>query len=206
MGRNLDMVELILVRHGETDSNSKGAYCGWTDVGLNEQGEKQAKNARDKLKDEKIDGVFSSPLKRAFRTAEIINENFGLEIKRVDALKERNFGVWEDLKYKEICEKHPEEVKLWEADWVNYCIKGGESAVQAFNRVNGFVGTLIESNKGAKLTKLLIVTHLGCIRSIVANLLGMGNEGCWRFKVDNAGITRLVVNDEGYAYLTMLNG
>lgn len=197
------MIELILVRHGETDSNKKGTYCGWTDVELNEEGIKQACSARDKLKGIKVDAIFSSPLKRAFRTAEIINENFNLGIDCVEALKERNFGVWEDLSYRDICDRFPEQIKLWEADWANYCIEGGESVIQAYDRVITFVDGLIKNNKYGVF---LLVTHLGCIRNILSHLLGMGTEGSWRFRVGNGSITRIEINDEGYAYLTLLNG
>lgn len=197
------MIQLIFVRHGETDSNKRGTYCGWTDLELNEEGIKQTCNARDKLKGVRIDAFFSSPLKRALRTAEIINENFGLRIECFDALKERNFGIWEDLSYKEVCQNFPELAKRWEADWVNYCIEGGESALQFYSRVTEFVNDLIKKSKDGVF---LLVTHLGCIRNILSYLLGMGIEGNWRFRVNCGSITKVEINDEGYAYLTLLNG
>jgi alpha-ribazole phosphatase len=196
------MTELVIVRHGRTQSNKRFTYCGWTDIELDEEGISQAKRARDRLKGLKVDGIFSSPLKRALKTAEIINENFDMPITCSGSLKERNFGAWEDLQYKEICEKFPEQVKLLEKDWMNYCTQGGESAMHFYSRVTGFISDLINSKQGT----FLIITHLGCIRNIVSHLLGMGIEGSWRFRVDNCGITRIQVNDEGYAYLTQLNG
>lgn len=197
------MIELILVRHGETDSNKRGTYLGWTDIELNEKGLEQANIAKEKLKGTKIDAIFSSPLKRARNTAEIINENFGLAIISCDSLKERNFGAWDDLTHKEITEKFPEDYALYAKDWINYCVKDGESSAQAFERITGFIDHLLaEKSQGV----FLIVTHLGCIRKILAHLLGMSIEGSWHFRVDNASITRLEINDEKYAYLTLLNG
>lgn len=197
------MLELILVRHGETDSNVKGTYLGWTDMELNEKGIKQAKMAKEKLKDTKIDAVFCSPLKRAKRTADIINENFGLDIIPCEGLKERNFGTWDDLTFKEISQKYPEECELYLKDWINYCIKDGESAMQAYQRIVRFIKDLIDRYNN---DVILIVTHLGCIRNILTYTLGMGIEGSWHFRVDNAGITRIQINDEKYAYLSQLNG
>ncbi len=197
------MAELILVRHGETDSNRKGAYLGWTDVELNETGIKQAYCVKEKLKGESIDAIYSSPLKRALKTAEIINENFKLEINIVDELKEHNFGGWENLTISEIKERFSEEYEMLTKDWINHPIAGGESAIQVYHRVKGFIDNLLSSNNSGKY---LIVTHLGCIRYIIVHLLGMGIEGIWRFNVGNCGITRIKINREGYAYLTLLNG
>ena len=121
---------------------------------------------------------------------------------RSDSLKERNFGVWEDLTYEEICGRYPVEKQKWESDWINYCINDGESAAQVFERVNFFIQSLINGNKSGRI---LLVTHLGCIQSALAHLLGLPAEGFWRFRVDNCGIARMLVNDEGYAYLTGLN-
>lgn len=196
------MLELILIRHGETNSNKKGTYLGWTDVELNEEGIKQAYIAKVKLSGQKFDAIYSSPLMRARKTAEIINENFGLDIIYADDLKERNFGIWDDLTYKEITEKYPSEYDVWKNDSVNYCMDGGESSIQAYYRIVKYIEDIVNRNlKGT----FIIVTHLGCIRKIISYLLGMKMEDSWRFRVDNCTITRIVVNDEKYAYMTQLN-
>lgn len=197
------MLELILVRHGETDSNKKGTYLGWTDIELNEEGLRQAYKTKEKLRNEKIEAIYSSPLSRTRKTAEIINENYNLNIKLIDNLKERCFGLWEDLTHGEILEKYPAEYHLWTKDHVNYCMEGGESTIEVYNRVTGFINELINNNNSGSY---LIVTHLGCIRKIVSYLMGMNIEGSWRFRVDNCSITRIIINDEKYAYLTLLNG
>jgi len=114
------MLELILVRHGETDSNKRGTYLGWTDVELNSNGIRQACAIRDRLKPVKVDAIYSSPFKRTVKTAEIINENYGLEIIISDNLKERNFGIWDDLTFEEISSKYPAECRKWFEDWINF--------------------------------------------------------------------------------------
>ena len=195
------MLEIILVRHGETDSNIRGTYCGWTDAQLNEKGRAQAERAAEMLKAEKLDAIYSSPLKRAFGTASIINQVHDIQIMTDEKLKEQNFGEWEDLTYCEITEKYPEECLNWKKDWMNYCIKGGESPALVYQRVSGFVDTIAQVHKKGTV---LIVTHLGCIRIILAHLLGMNMEGFWRFKADNGSVSRLAI-DDGYAYLKSLN-
>ncbi len=196
------MLELILVRHGETDSNKKGTYLGWTDVELNEQGLRQARGARDRLEGTRVDEIYCSPLKRAVKTAEIINENLNVRLRLSDALKERNFGIWDDLTYNEIIKGFPEQHALWVSDHINYCVEGGESTIQAYGRITEFIDRLICNRQGT----FMIVTHMGCVRKIISYLLGMKIEDSWRFSVDNCGISKIIINDEKYAYLTVLNG
>lgn len=196
------MLELVLVRHGETDSNVKGTYLGWTDVELNEKGIKQAELAAEKLKGVKFDYIITSPLKRAVKTAEIINKNHSREIKYEESLKERNFGLWDDLTYQEITERFPAEAALWAKDWINYPIPGGESSIDAYRREVQFIDQLVKDKTEGVI---LIVTHLGCIRKMVAHLLNMGLEGSWRFRVDNCSVSRIVITEK-YPVLTLLNG
>ncbi len=195
------MIRLILVRHGETDDNIRLAYLGWTDALLNQNGIKQSIIARDKLKFEKVDKVYSSPLKRCYETSEIINENFGLNIITTDNLKERNFGEWDNLTYFEIKTKFPNEHDLWIEDWINYKINKGESAAEAFERTKTFIDNLLKENENGCF---LVTTHLGCIRNIISYLLGMGIEGSWRFRIDNAGISYIEIN-EGFAVISKMN-
>lgn len=92
---------LYIVRHGETDWNIKGLMQGQTDVTLNQAGIKQAKELAKRLKNIHFNAVFSSDLLRARRTAEIISLERKLAIKTTQILRERSFGKFEGLSYKE---------------------------------------------------------------------------------------------------------
>ncbi|MFL0194668.1 alpha-ribazole phosphatase [Clostridium sp. WILCCON 0269] len=192
------MLELVMVRHGETDSNKNGKYLGWTDVELNKYGISQAEKARDRLKHISFDVVISSPLKRARETAEIISEDVIYD----SELKETNFGLWDNLSFQEIKEKYPQDYKLWMKDWGGFIFPSGESVMDMHKRAVNFVDKIInEKQEGT----VLIVTHAGLIRSIIAYLLGMGIAGAWHFCIDNCSITRIQITD-GYSVLTELNG
>lgn len=196
------MLELILVRHGVTDSNIKGTYCGWTDTPLNDKGIAQAVEAARKLKDVRFDAVYCSPLARAVRTAEIIASGGICGIELAEPLKEHNFGVWEDMTRAEILEKYPEEAAAWEKDWMNYEIEGGESAVQGYRRIARFVDGLAARHDSGTI---LLVSHLGSIRYILVHLLGLPMDYIWRFSADNGSISRVVIQDGNYAWLKSLN-
>lgn len=86
---------IYYVRHGQTDWNLHNKMQGKTDIALNENGRQQAKITKEKLKDVPITRIYCSPLARAKETAQIINENWGLDILEEERIKERDFGVYE---------------------------------------------------------------------------------------------------------------
>lgn len=81
------------LRHGETDWNRQGRMQGSADIPLNDTGISQAERARDLLRDCGIDRIVCSPLQRARRTAEIVNQDLQLPITFIDDLREAGFGV-----------------------------------------------------------------------------------------------------------------
>lgn len=84
-----------MIRHGETDWNVVKKVQGKTDIELNETGLNQAKIVSEKLKDEQIDIIICSPLKRARKTAQIINEALHCPIIYEEGISERSFGEFE---------------------------------------------------------------------------------------------------------------
>jgi broad specificity phosphatase PhoE len=88
----IPLKSFYFIRHGETDWNKSGTIMGSKDIELNSRGISQAESARDFLKDEPIEQIYSSSLKRAHHTADIINENLNVPIAYTDLLQERHFG------------------------------------------------------------------------------------------------------------------
>ena len=88
-------MKFYIIRHGQTNWNKEGRIQGKTDIELNEEGIKQAEEAKRILKDYPIDMIVSSTLKRARKTAEIINEAKNVPIMFDKALEERGFGDFE---------------------------------------------------------------------------------------------------------------
>ena len=121
------MTLLYLMRHGETELNTKGVYYGWTDCGLSEKGVKQAQKVALMLKDIKFDTVISSPLKRAKDTAAIVSKFPPEEIVLDGRLKELNFGSWEGRHYQSIQEWDRENWDLWVNNWKEAAPPGGRS-------------------------------------------------------------------------------
>ena len=196
------MLELILVRHGQTESNTRHAYLGHTDVPLDARGERQSSRTAQTLMQQKFDAIYASPLKRAMQTATAINKYHNGRITQVPELAERDYGIWDNLVYEEIREQYPEEHEQWARDWIHYVIPQGESAAEVYERNVQAVASIVENHKNGTV---LLVTHLGCIRNIVSCLLGLGVEGAFHFEIRNAGICRISVDENGFATLTSLN-
>lgn len=139
---------IYIVRHGQTDWNVEGRYGGRIDIPINETGVEQAKKVREKIKDIKFDKVFSSPLIRAYKTAQIICDN---EILKDERLMERSNGDLEGKLKTEI----KEIIDFNNESETRYNI---ESIRDFRNRINSFFDEIILKYKGQNI---LVVTHAG---------------------------------------------
>ena len=193
------MTSIYFIRHGDISLPKKNAYYGKSDFVLNDVGIMQANNIKKYFCDKKTDIIYSSHLKRAQKTTEIV---FDENIIYSNDILERDFGIWEGLTYKEVKKKYPNQVALWEEDWQGYVIEDGESYKQFYCRVTAFFDHLLVDNKDKDIA---IVTHGGIICCAISYLLGMEPKDIWRFKVDKASISKISINDSSYAYLDMLN-
>jgi broad specificity phosphatase PhoE len=120
---------IFIVRHGETEWSAAGKHTSVTDLPLTENGRTQAAIAAEKLKGERFELVFCSPLRRARATAEIAGFDETAEI--CDDLVEWEYGEYEGLTSPEIWERHYPDWNLWR----DGC-PGGESPVQVRARVD----------------------------------------------------------------------
>ncbi|MCP4137223.1 MAG: alpha-ribazole phosphatase [bacterium] len=193
-----NVTEILLIRHGQTDYNKNERFLGMTDISLNETGREQAARVGERLKDEKIDLVYCSDLKRCVETAEIIG--FNKDIEYTSNLREMNFGKWEGLNWKELRDDFGDEFKSWRKDWVNYPVPGGES----FKDMSARVIAEFEEIKKHENLKIAVVTHGGCIRTLLGEYLMDSAENSWKFYLENGTISRLCFN-KGFSYLKSLN-
>lgn len=104
------MTKIYLVRHGETDWNIKGIIQGQTNIPLNKTGEIQARECGEYFKNKPIDAIISSPLMRAKKTTQLINQTLNLRIIYEDRLKERYFGIAEGKSKVELIKKFPQQI------------------------------------------------------------------------------------------------
>ncbi|MGH4117623.1 histidine phosphatase family protein [Clostridium sp.] len=160
---------LTLVRHGETKWNALGKFQGCKDIILSEEGVLQANYLKIRFEN-KYDYIYTSPLKRAIQTAEIISENNKIKPIIELKLREINFGDWEGLTVKEIETTYPEKFIQWKTDELNAPICGGDLSLKlASIRATEAILKIVKKHQGKNI---IIVAHGGIIK---AGLIGMFN-------------------------------
>ncbi len=182
------MTTLMLIRHGETEWNKEEIYRGWAEVELNENGMTQAKLLADYLADIRITAIYSSPLKRALKTTEIIASRHAVNVETAPELKDLNYGEWQGLSHDQVKEKYQALLTEWQKSPQQVTLPGGESLGEVRERTMKLLEKGI--TEGKKIVAL--VTHRVPIKVLICALLGLDNSHFWNIKIDNCGITIFV--------------
>ncbi len=195
------MSRLLLVRHGITESNSAHRFAGYSDVELSAAGHRQVERLRDRLVDAKIDAVYSSDLRRALVTAEVISAGHKVDIVTCPELREVNYGDVEGLTFEEISRLYPEVSESLANFSLRLKFPGGESVEGFIERTSKFLDKL---KRHTSLQTILIASHGGPLRVLVCRLLGI-DLGHWRqIRLDNASLSIIEISPRG-AIISLLN-
>ncbi len=146
------MTTVLLARHGETDWNREGRWQGWADPPLNSTGREQAAVLARQLRETPFDAVYSSDLRRAHETAELVAAPHGVPVITEPGLREIDVGSWSGLTRDEIAERFPGGER-----------PDGETREQHAARVLAAVERIARANAGRRI---LIVTHGGTLRAL----------------------------------------
>ena len=157
------MTTILLARHGETDWNREGRFQGHADPPLNETGRAQAAELAAVLAGIQLAAVYSSPLRRALETAELVAATHGVDPVPIDALREVDVGSWQGLTRAEVGVRFPEQLSRW-FDYAQGW-EDGESYEEMGRRV---VSALLELAAAHEGQRILAVTHGGPIRAAFA--------------------------------------
>ncbi len=160
-------MRLVLIRHGETDWNRRGKIQGVTDISLNENGIKSAGELADRLKnsDYSFSVVYSSPLKRAYETGEILARELNIPIKVKENLSELCFGKFEGLSWAEVEESFPSEYHYWNTHRKKAAPPEGESYYHKSLLVLKDLKEIVEENPDAE--DILVVSHSATLKAIM---------------------------------------
>jgi len=179
------MPTLVLIRHGQSLWNLENRFTGWVDVPLTAQGEEEARNAAQKLGDLKFDVAYTSALRRAQRTLDIIMEARGwnLPVIRDQALNERHYGNLQGLNKDDLRRQYGEEqVKIWRRSY-DVPPPGGEALKNTAERTVPFFERCImgDIRQGKNV---LVVAHGNSNRSIVMMLDNLSKEEVLELNLD----------------------
>jgi len=192
---------LLLVRHAVTGFNSTHRFAGHRDTELSPIGCQQAERLRDRLRDDKIDAVYSSDLRRALVTAETIATGRRVDIITCPELREIDYGATEGLTPDEVGRRYPEVAEALASSSPGLEFPGGETLHGLAERV----GRFLEKLGGHKSSEtVLIVSHRGPMRVMICRLLGIGLEHWRQISLDNASLSIVATSARG-AILSLLN-
>lgn len=178
------MLNLMFIRHAETELNKEGIFAGRTDCNITKEGFEQAKEV---LKDDEknFDYIYCSPLKRTKQTLDAILPNSKAIID--ERIIEISIGEWEGKK-KETFDK--DLVALYRAG--QYTPPGAETTAQVDKRVCDFIESLF--NKYKDNERILIVTHNGVMRSIKRNFVKSYED------IMSKNLGQIILTDVDYKY------
>lgn len=189
----IDLARFYLVRHGQTLWNVERKYQGQSDVPLTKIGKLQAEQVADKLKDKDIKAIYASDLSRTVHTAREIAKHHNLEVINDKDIRELSLGVWEGLTFNEVNERWSKEFREWQEKPFEIKPPEGETLTDLYNRTGRF---MMRAAKAHPKEKIIVVTHAGPIRAILAQILNLKRDFFWKFKISNTSVTELVYRGE----------
>jgi broad specificity phosphatase PhoE len=194
-------LRLWLIRHGETEWNREGRCQGKSDLDLNETGLAQAKAIGLRFEKVPLVAVHSSPLKRAYKTAQFLAKIAAVEIKLEPGLMELDQGDFEGCVMEEVSRTHSEIIKEWIKNPADMVLPGGESMRQLEQRA--LASVLKISSFYPKDAQVAAVSHNLALCTILCNVLGIGLDHFRRIRLSPAGVSAVDFTPLGPVLVSM---
>lgn len=199
----METTKFILIRHGETIWNKEHKMQGQTDIPLSKVGIKQAKQLSIHLKDIHLDILYSSPLKRASKTAKQIHQfHTHIPFLTHDSLKERSFGDLEGITYEDIILTHPRMAfdKTW--DYPYFQPPKGECLIDVRKRAEVFLHDALSHYEGKTIA---IVSHGVTLRIIIQILVGLPFSSAEALKTENTSCAFIEFDPKTKGHIHFIN-
>ncbi|QEH68553.1 histidine phosphatase family protein [Cellulosilyticum sp. WCF-2] len=196
------MTTLLLIRHGETPWNVLAKVQGCQNIALSETGKAQASLLSERLNGA-FTAVYTSPLHRAFETAEIICKPTQLSPIPLEALKEVDFGSWEGLTFKEISKLYPTHFNTWLTDELTGPMYDGDGSIQNVSRrAKACIYSIVQKHPNETI---VMVSHGGLIKSALIGLFDWKMNMYHHFALGNTCITTIRFDEAQRPMLVSLN-
>jgi alpha-ribazole phosphatase len=195
------MTSVYLVRHGQTAWNKEEIFRGRTDVPLNETGLKQAELAGQYFKGMEIHAIYSSPLSRAWQTAQKIAQSHQLKVELSEGILDMSFGNWEGHSHQEIREMDSETYRQWVESPHLVKLPGGESLDDVRGRAMAALEEVLQKHSEKTL---VLVSHRVVCKVMICAILGLDNSHFWQIAQDTTAINHIQYKNGKYI-LAMMN-
>ena len=185
------MIDLWLVRHGETDWNRELRFQGHLDAPLNGLGMRQAQRLGAHLASVPPSPLLASDLLRTRQTAEPLAGHWQTPALPDSLWREQAFGVIEGLTFEQVRERHPDIVQGWRTHDPDFAPPGGESRRQFHARVMQAVQTLVERCRQEGWQSPVVVSHGGVLDMVYRSATGQSLGGPRECPIPNAGLSHV---------------
>ena len=182
---------LYIMRHGKTEWNALHKLQGRTDIPLNEEGKRMARQACEKYKELNIDVCYCSPLVRALETAQIVLKNRKIPIIEDKRLSEMSFGEYEGIENSLAIPDCPINVIFNQPEKYIESVGGAETFEQLFARTGSFLKEIVEPQIQAG-KDILIVGHGAMNSSIICQVKKLPIEKFWSAGIEQCKIIKLI--------------
>jgi broad specificity phosphatase PhoE len=183
------MSHILLARHGQSVSNAIRRFQGSQDVELSDLGARQAEALARVVRSRPVVAIYTSPLARARRTAEIAAAGTNVPVTSVDDLRELCLGEWEGRTVEEIRSLPDDPYARWVRDPVACLPPGGEPLSDVQDRVVRSMGQIARAHPNGG--QVLVVCHGGVISAYLAHCLGLPLSSIWRLTVSNGSLSEV---------------
>ena len=184
-------MKVYLIRHGETTGDIEHRFGGYYDDNLTEKGKLQAEELAKKLKNKKIEIIFTSPKLKAKQTTKEVNNLLNIPVKIIEDLKERNtYGVLTGLTKEEAQNRYPKEYKKNLKSKIHHNVTNSESYKDNIIRVKKVFEHIFSQN----YKTIAIISHGGIITNYIKEILTNGKN----LKIGDCGILEIEKNKEQF--------
>lgn len=192
---------VIFIRPGETDWNRDLRWQGWVAIPLNDLGKLQAAQLAKFIRNIGLSALYTSDLKRASQTAEILAEKLGFAPVLNEQLRERHIGNWQGLTPEEMEAWYPEVYSQLRADPQNFRVPGGESRQDVKARMLAAFKDIVAQDKGETVA---VISHTTAINELLSEILGssykksssVSNSSVTTIRLSDSGVWELVASDD----------
>jgi len=193
---------IYLIRHGQTEYNDKNIFRGQLDISLNSYGISQAESIGKALEVIGFDTIYTSPLIRAKKTAEIIHkyQDKKLSMNIENNFTDLNYGRWQGENHEEVKNNYPKLYYEWETSPYNTQISGGESLYDAQKRSWNGLKKIIDNSKDKIIC---IVSHRVINKLLISKILDIPKTGFWKIRQDTGCINIIEYSNKKFTVIKL---
>jgi broad specificity phosphatase PhoE len=183
---------VIFIRPGETDWNRAVRWQGWVASPLNEHGKRQAERLANYIRHIGMSCLYTSDLKRAVQTADILAAKLGFSAIYDERLRERSIGEWQGLTIEEMRSWYPDQYQQLLTNAENYCVPGGESRADVRKRMVAAFEDILKQEKGDTVG---VISHTTAIHELLAALIP--DNKSQEVAVSNTSVNTIALEADG---------